>query len=406
MEARPGGGYSRDGVTRGVDMKSWACGIVVWLGLAGAASAQVAGSELVVDGATPETLAEAMSQLPLTVEDIDLFIAETERLVAWLPDHPEAAPVFLGGASRGLPVDAIAAWELWGEEEEARLARARDWLAAFLKVQIASGPSPVDALKENSDLVAAHGERIGAAMEAFQGAIMGLRNPPPSAEARAAAEQLEAIVRGQKAYFERARPARYAADLATLAASRWIPEELHDGEEGGYTFTVRGSASGWTAHATPGEGLAPAFHLFVDQSGVVRIENGAPAGSAHPPLSEVDAIEAPVRPARAAVNEASAISSLRTLVSSQAMYFQGDIDGDGVNDYGLLSELYEHGLIGDVLGKGTKSGYNFSVVITATGWEAVALPVSGEGRRFYVNETGVIRFSLDGSPSAESPPIE
>ena len=66
--------------------------------------------------------------------------------------------------------------------------------------------------------------------------------------------------------------------------------------------------------------------------------------------------------ARASANEASAISSLRTLVSSQAMFYQGDIEGDGSYDYATnLVELTTDGLIDNVLGNGTRSGYVFGL---------------------------------------------
>ncbi|MEA1981159.1 MAG: prepilin-type N-terminal cleavage/methylation domain-containing protein, partial [candidate division Zixibacteria bacterium] len=64
--------------------------------------------------------------------------------------------------------------------------------------------------------------------------------------------------------------------------------------------------------------------------------------------------------ARSSANEASAISSLRTCVSSQAMFYQSDLDNDGVYDYATsLEELYESGLIDNVLGTGKKKEYWF-----------------------------------------------
>jgi hypothetical protein len=59
-----------------------------------------------------------------------------------------------------------------------------------------------------------------------------------------------------------------------------------------------------------------------------------------------------IPPAPAENSEASAISSLRTCVSSQAMYYQGDLDRDETYDYAtsLEDSGVESDLIDDVLG--------------------------------------------------------
>jgi len=55
--------------------------------------------------------------------------------------------------------------------------------------------------------------------------------------------------------------------------------------------------------------------------------------------------------------EASAISSVRTLVSAQAMFYHGDLDQSGAPDYATESQpLGSHsGLIDEVLGEGSRS---------------------------------------------------
>ncbi len=116
--------------------------------------------------------------------------------------------------------------------------------------------------------------------------------------------------------------------------------------------------------------------------------------------------------ARAAANEASAISSLRTLVSSQAMFFQGDIETDGTNDYASsLEELSNNGMIDNVLGTGTKSGYVFTLTTTnaVAIWNCVANPLVAEStgnRYFFVNEAGVIRFNTTEEADSDDPAIE
>ncbi len=113
--------------------------------------------------------------------------------------------------------------------------------------------------------------------------------------------------------------------------------------------------------------------------------------------------------ARGAANEASAISSMRTIVSSNAMFFQGDIEGDGMNDYALsLEEMMEVGLIDNVLGSGMKSGYIFEYGTDdpSTGWWLRAMPADGNGRYFYVDESGVMRQEYDFPADENSMPLQ
>lgn len=116
--------------------------------------------------------------------------------------------------------------------------------------------------------------------------------------------------------------------------------------------------------------------------------------------------------ARASANEASAISSLRTLVSAQAMFYQGDIEGDGTNDYATgLNELEDGELIDNTLATGTKSGYVFFLAASNDNenWTCVANPKnpgSTGTRRFFVNEQGVIRFSSTTTAQATDDALE
>jgi prepilin-type N-terminal cleavage/methylation domain-containing protein len=98
-----------------------------------------------------------------------------------------------------------------------------------------------------------------------------------------------------------------------------------------------------------------------------------------------------------AANEASAISSMRTIHSCQLTYQATT----GVGDYGDLPELAIETLTDVVLGSGSKSGYNFVVTPTAPGtvpalFYATAVPINPAGvdrtgtRRFGVTEDGVI----------------
>jgi type IV pilus assembly protein PilA len=116
---------------------------------------------------------------------------------------------------------------------------------------------------------------------------------------------------------------------------------------------------------------------------------------------------------RRAANEASAISSLRTLSGAEAT-FQTSV---GNGEYGDLAALGTAGLVDSVMQAGTKSGYAFTVATalrSANGglavYDAKAVPstfgatVSGTGSRsFYANESGVIYSASSATaPSATS----
>jgi prepilin-type N-terminal cleavage/methylation domain-containing protein len=102
---------------------------------------------------------------------------------------------------------------------------------------------------------------------------------------------------------------------------------------------------------------------------------------------------------RRAANEASAISSLRTIHSAQATYFATT----GANsDYGTLAQLGTAELIDSALAAaGNKSGYTFALTLPAASpvWDYCATGVpqtvgSTGDRRFGVGTEGVIYQSL------------
>jgi len=111
--------------------------------------------------------------------------------------------------------------------------------------------------------------------------------------------------------------------------------------------------------------------------------------------------------ARMAGNEASAISSLRTMTTVNEQYrtrFQEYPPG--------LADLLAEQYIDEVLASGEKSGYTFTYtrVDPRVEWECTAVPVTvgttGE-RGFFVDESGVIRFDgAGGAPDATFPPID
>lgn len=111
--------------------------------------------------------------------------------------------------------------------------------------------------------------------------------------------------------------------------------------------------------------------------------------------------------ARKAANETSMIGTLRTLHSAQNIYREQDKDGNGTLDYSnSLKNLYDQGLIDSTLEPTVggiamvKHGYyatitdQFASMFTWSS-DARAEELEDSGlRRFYVNQTGVIRYSV------------
>ncbi len=107
-----------------------------------------------------------------------------------------------------------------------------------------------------------------------------------------------------------------------------------------------------------------------------------------------------------AANEASAISSVRNLTTAEITY----ASTVGAGSFGTLAQMLSSGFIDNVLGAGSKDGYNFSVSATgSTAFTVTAVPATpgttGE-RGFFSDQTGVIRYTTNGSaPGASSPAL-
>ncbi len=100
-----------------------------------------------------------------------------------------------------------------------------------------------------------------------------------------------------------------------------------------------------------------------------------------------------------AANEASAVGSTRTIVTSQITYATSHPDTGFTDLKTLGTEL----LIDNVLAKGTKSGYGFASTAAggppATTFVAEALPVSvgtSGVRSFCATEDGVLKYDQSG----------
>lgn len=108
---------------------------------------------------------------------------------------------------------------------------------------------------------------------------------------------------------------------------------------------------------------------------------------------------------RKSANEASAIASMRTLVSAEENYRVTR----NPPEYGVLSQLKTTGLINPALGSGSKSGYTF-LTFGVPGTQTYAFtghPQSGSGDRwFYVDQTGVIRANDGAAADLTSVPLQ
>ncbi len=108
--------------------------------------------------------------------------------------------------------------------------------------------------------------------------------------------------------------------------------------------------------------------------------------------------------ARKAGNEASSISSLRTLTTVNEQYrtrFQAYA--------GSLANLSAANYIDSVLGGGAKSGYTFTYGGGSNTWTCStdpSTPGTTGDRYFFVDQTGVIRFSSTTTATAASSPID
>jgi hypothetical protein len=120
-----------------------------------------------------------------------------------------------------------------------------------------------------------------------------------------------------------------------------------------------------------------------------------------------------------AANEAEVVGLMHTIASAQKSFQDTavvDINSDGVGDYGTLAELAAKSddlppYVDPELASGTKAGYSFTVEVeygvegTEPAYTCLARPVvpgrSGF-RQFFVDDSGVIRFTADGTDVGEN----
>jgi len=105
--------------------------------------------------------------------------------------------------------------------------------------------------------------------------------------------------------------------------------------------------------------------------------------------------------AKTAANEASAISSLRTIHGAMRVYAKR------FHAPGSLEDLARNKMIDEVLGSGAKSGYSFELKMEGSVQDAgiIASPLSWESsgtRRFKINWMGQITFTEDEEDASVS----
>lgn len=112
-------------------------------------------------------------------------------------------------------------------------------------------------------------------------------------------------------------------------------------------------------------------------------------------------------------NEASSLSALRTISTGETAYQSAGVEIDlttGIGQYGDLSELGSGStpFINSALAAGSKAGYSFALVTVsdpaAPTYTATGTPVrvTSGVKEYFVDESGVIRFTGDGTAVDDS----
>jgi len=110
--------------------------------------------------------------------------------------------------------------------------------------------------------------------------------------------------------------------------------------------------------------------------------------------------------ARLNANEASAISSMRIIAQASITYRAANPSFPA--NMSLLANAVP-AYIDSFLGGGLKQGYNFTLVGAAHTFSCTAVPITQNVtgvRSFYVDESGIIRASSNGTADSSSIPID
>jgi prepilin-type N-terminal cleavage/methylation domain-containing protein len=115
-------------------------------------------------------------------------------------------------------------------------------------------------------------------------AVPGLRRARQQASAGSAIQSLRTITTAQHLY-ER-KNLEYASSLAGLEAEGTIDSNLASGVKSGYSFTMGTTSDNkhFTCTAIPIDLPDGLSHFFVDETGVIRFNEGASADASSPPI--------------------------------------------------------------------------------------------------------------------------
>lgn len=109
--------------------------------------------------------------------------------------------------------------------------------------------------------------------------------------------------------------------------------------------------------------------------------------------------------ARESADSASAVSSVRTIITAENLYYNGN------SNYATLAQLVPTGTLDTDLGSGSKSDYSFTITVdTSTIPESFTcnadpLVDSLSLPHFFTDQTAVIRSANGVAADATSPPI-
>lgn len=114
-------------------------------------------------------------------------------------------------------------------------------------------------------------------------AVPGLRRARQYANSGSAIQSLRTITSAEYMY---ERPHKAYAALNTLFTEGLVHADLGDGYKSGYMFVIQvgPTSKTFTCTATPDSDAGPLDHFFVDETGVIRYNTGAPADATSDPI--------------------------------------------------------------------------------------------------------------------------
>lgn len=114
-------------------------------------------------------------------------------------------------------------------------------------------------------------------------AVPGLRRARQYANSGSAIHSLRTITSAEYMY---ERTNKIYTTINTLFINELIHSDLGDGYKSGYTFVIQvgPTSKTYTCTATPDSDIGPLDYFFVDETGVIRYNTGAPADATSDPI--------------------------------------------------------------------------------------------------------------------------